>query len=274
MATHSKEYWWMIDYSEDEDVFQSRYLKFEQLLKDSRYPAVLTGAGVSTLSGIPDFRGTGGVYTQQFNHLDVEEIIEINFFHRHPEIFYQWAADVWYKLEDYEPNIVHKALAEMEACGKLHEVFTQNIDLLHQKAGSREVYELHGSPMHNYCTRCHAHYSYEQVSPTAREGKVPYCSCGGVIKPDIVFYGEGLDSHTWQKADEVFGRRCDLCIVLGSSLNVSPVNQLPYLAYRHGCPLIIVNAQETPLNGFARHVFRDLRQFSQALLTTLGKERK
>ncbi|MDD2231551.1 MAG: NAD-dependent deacetylase [Sphaerochaetaceae bacterium] len=255
----------MIDYSEDPSAFEPKFKRFENALSKARYIAVLTGAGVSTLSGIPDFRGTGGIYTKQYNHLDVESLLNIDFFHQHPEIFYKWAADVWFKLENYKPNIVHETVARMEKMGVIHEVFTQNIDMLHQRAGSKEVYEVHGSPMHNYCTRCNKHYSYEQIAPTASKGEVPYCSCGGVIKPDIVFYGEMLNPHTLQKAEEIFGRRCDMCIVLGSSLNVSPVNQLPYMAISHGSALAIVNAQDTPLDGYATFRFRDLKQTCTAL---------
>lgn len=274
MATHSKESLKMLDYSEAPEVFNPKFELFEQRLSKSRYIAVLTGAGVSTMSGIPDFRGTGGIYTSKYEHMDVEKILNIDFFNTHPEIFYKWAADVWFKLENYKPNIVHETVARMGRLGVIHEVFTQNIDLLHQAAGFKEIYEVHGSPMHNYCTSCHKHYSYEQIAPIASQGKVPYCSCHGVIKPDIVFYGEMLNPHTLQKAEEIFGRRCDMCMVLGSSLNVSPVNQLPYMAVQQGSTLVIVNAQETPLDDYATFRFNDLNQTCQALNKYLDKKEK
>lgn len=256
----------MIDYSEAESRFSEKFKLLSGFMDESRRIAVLTGAGVSTLSGIPDFRGTGGIYTKQYHQMNVEDILSIDFFHLHPEIFYKWAADVWFKLERHQPNIVHHTVARMERMKLIQEVFTQNIDLLHQRAGSKEVYEVHGSPMHNHCTRCRKHFSYEQVAPVASRGEVPHCdSCNGVIKPDIVFYGEALNHHMLMKAEETFGRSCDLCIVLGSSLNVSPVNQLPYMAVSHGSRLVIVNAQETPLDGYAAIRFRDLKQTCQAI---------
>lgn len=254
------------DYSEREDIFEPKFEKFASLLESSRRIGVLTGAGVSTMSGIPDFRGSGGLYTKEYERLPVERILDIDFFHSHPEIFYRWAADVWFKLENYEPNIVHKTLARMERLGIVKEVFTQNIDLLHRRAGSKNVYEVHGSPEHNYCVKCHKHFSYEEIAPIASKGEVPYCTrCGGVVKPDIVFYGEALDSSVLMRAEEVFGRLCDLCVVLGSSLNVGPINQLPYLAVAHGAALVIVNAQGTPMDGYATLRFRDLRQTCEAL---------
>lgn len=260
----------MIDYSEDLSVFNPKIEQLVSLIKNARKIAILTGAGVSTLSGIPDFRGNGGIYTKEFNQLSVEQILSIDFFYAHPEIFYKWASNVWYQLENYEPNVVHKLLAVMEQKGYVKEIFTQNIDMLHQKAGNKEVYEVHGSPMHNYCTNCHRHYSYEQVAPKASKGEVPLCeTCKSVIKPEIVLYGEALHAYTLKKAEEVFSRQCDLCIVLGSSLLVGPVNQLPYMASMHNSKLVIVNAQETPLDGYADLIFKDLKQVSEALLKAL-----
>lgn len=260
-----------IDYSEQQQLFSEKFGRFTQMLQSKSRIAVLTGAGVSTLSSIPDFRGTGGVYTKKYGNLSVEDILHIDFFHEHPEIFYQWAGEVWFRLEQYEPNVVHRMVAMMEHKGLIDGVFTQNIDMLHQRAGSANVWEVHGSPMHNHCTVCGREYSYRDIVATASQGKVPRCECGGVIKPDIILYGESLDQKLLARAEEVFGYKCDLCIVLGSSLNVSPVNLLPRMAVSHGSSLVIVNAQDTSLDGYCDVRFRDLKQFSEAVIEYLGK---
>ena len=136
----------MSEYREGEGLFKAKFDSFTRILESSGKVAVFTGAGVSTLSGIPDFRGKHGVYTSPWKGLPVEEILSIDYFYREPGIFYAWAEEVWYHLEDYEPNICHKALAKMEQKGLLNTgLFTQNIDFMHQRAGSRLVYELHGS---------------------------------------------------------------------------------------------------------------------------------
>ena len=262
----------MNDYKEDENVFNTKFEKFIDLLKNSKRLGVLTGAGVSTLSNIPDFRGNGGIYTKKFGDLDVEQILDIDFFYKNPKIFYQWASNVWYKLEQYKPNIVHKMLALLEEKGIVEDIFTQNIDFLHQRAGSKKVFEVHGSSLHNYCTVCHKHFTYEQVSPIASKGEVPYCdSCGGVIKPDIVFYGESLNADILSRAEEVFSHQCDLCLVLGSSLNVGPINQMPVLALNNRAKLVIVNAQTTHLDKYSQIVFKDLFQFSSAMIEHFEK---
>lgn len=228
--------------------------------------AVFTGAGVSTLSGIPDFKGKHGVYNSPWLGYSVEEILSINFFRRNPEIFYKWAMDIWFNLESYEPNIVHNTLAKMEESGLLKlGVFTQNIDFLHQRAGSKNVFELHGSNRHLYCTTCNAFYTYEEIAPIVKGGKVPRCtSCDGIIKPDIVFYGESLNA-TVLKAAEVAFSSADLVLVLGSSLTVYPAASFPLLAKSHGGKLVIVNAQKTQYDNLAYLCFSDLEQTFTAL---------
>ena len=193
----------MSGYREDEGLFRAKFDSFTALLSSCRKVAVFTGAGVSTLSGIPDFRGAHGVYNSPWNGLSVEEILSIDYFYSHPEIFYAWAEEVWYHLEDYKPNICHDALAKMEGKGLLTSgLFTQNIDFMHQRAGSRLVYELHGSAKSAYCTNCNAYYTYDQIAPVVRRGEVPRCTtCGSLIKPDIVFYGEALSSSVLKQAE-------------------------------------------------------------------------
>ncbi len=229
-----------------------------ELVRKSKHITAFTGAGVSTLSGIRDFRGVNGVYTKRWHGLQVEEILSIDCFEEHPEYFYEWAREFVYCLERYEPSIVHKVLAKMEAAGKLVSLTTQNIDLLHTKAGSKRVYEIHGSPATHHCRKCHAETTYAQISPIVLSGKVPHCEkCGGVIKPDIVFYGEGLDNDLMECAYDDMAKS-DLLLVLGSSLTVQPAASLPYATLRGGGNMVIVNSQPTPLDSEAYMNFTDL----------------
>jgi len=264
------------EFNEEESVFQPKIEKLKQLILQSRRLCVFTGAGVSTLSGIPDFRGAHGVYTDPWHGMDVEDILNISFFFKRPDIFYQWAKDVWYRLEDYQPSIVHTTLAKMEAKGYLQSLYTQNIDMLHKRAGSKHLYEVHGSAEHHHCTKCGKHYSYGQIAPIVLQDKVPYCDvCHNVIKPDIVFYGENLDNYILSRAYEEFCHT-DLCLVLGSSLTVQPAASFPYYATSHGAPLVIVNAQSTSQDSMADLRFTDLEQVFNSLnhwIDTI-KERK
>ncbi len=232
--------------------------KFITLIKNSKYMTVFTGAGVSTLSHIPDFRGPHGVYTDPWNGMDVEEIISLTFFRKNPEIFYKWAKDVWYHLEDYQPSIVHKCLALLEKEGYLKALYTQNIDMLHQRAGSKNVFDVHGSPLVHHCTKCHASYTYEQIAPIVRSDQVPHCpKCNGVIKPDIIFYEESLNQDVLNHAWHDFSKT-DLCVVLGSSLVVQPAASFPVIAKRSGADLVIVNNQPTDLDPYCTVHFDDL----------------
>ncbi|AEC01714.1 Sir2 family NAD-dependent protein deacetylase [Parasphaerochaeta coccoides] len=238
--------------------YSSDIQKLEELIASSHRMVIFTGAGVSTMSGIPDFRGTHGAYSDAWHGMDVEDILSIDFFKRSPEIFYAWARDVWYRLDEYEPTIVHRVVAELEAKGYIKDVWTQNIDMLHQKAGSRVVHEIHGSPARHHCIQCNAFRSYDEVVPEVLAGKVPLCKrCGGVVKPDIIFYGENLDAQQLMMAREEFFH-VDLCVVMGSSLVVQPAASFPLLSCRGGGKLVIVNAQPTPLDAYAFLRFPDL----------------
>lgn len=251
-------------YAEDIRVFDDKLEKLKKLISKSRRMTVFTGAGVSTLSGIPDFRGKHGVYTDPWMGLDVETIISLTFFRRSPDIFYRWAEDVWYRLDEYDPNIVHTTLALMQKKGMLESIFTQNIDMLHQKAGSKNVYEVHGSPRFHHCTKCGKQFTYGEIAPIVHRLEVPRCpSCGGVIKPDIVFYEESLDGNVLESAYRAFSAT-DLCLVLGSSLLVQPAASFPQIALHSGAQIVIVNAHETPLDRYSL-VFRDLKQTFSAL---------
>ena len=256
----------MGEYRENEKVFEEKFERLWSLLMTSAKIQVFTGAGVSTLSGIPDFRGKHGVYNSPWQGLPVETILSLDYFYEHPDVFYQWTEEVWYRLENYQPNIVHKTLALMEERGLLKDgVFTQNIDFLHQRAGSRKVYELHGSARHSLCTECNAFFDYEKIAPIVRRGEVPRCpSCGGLIKPDIVLYGECLPSSVLRKAEIAFSQ-AELTLILGSSLTVYPAASLPRLTSYYGGKVVIVNADPTDQDGSAELIFRDLDQTFTAI---------
>lgn len=201
------------------------------------------GAGVSTESGIPDFRSVDGLYHQKFEY-PPETIISHSFYEKNPAYFFRFYREKMLPL-GFEPNITHKKLAELEQKGKLRAVVTQNIDGLHQKAGSRTVYELHGSVLRNYCTRCRKFYPAEYVK---NADGVPLCTCGGIVKPDVVLYEEGLDEQTLQNAVMAI-RAADLLIVGGTSLTVYPAAGL--LQYYRGSRLVLINRDETPYDSYA-----------------------
>ncbi|MDD3942373.1 MAG: Sir2 family NAD-dependent protein deacetylase [Sphaerochaetaceae bacterium] len=231
-----------------------------EMLRQSRHTVAFTGAGVSTLSGIRDFRGTGGFYTSSYHGMQVEELLSIELFQRDPSLFYAWAREFVYVLDRFSPSVVHTVLAGLESRGMLRTLYTQNIDMLHRKAGSVNVHEVHGSPLHHHCTSCHAVHPYEQVVPAVLAKKVPRCTaCGGVVKPDIVFYGEQLDARLLDRAYREMAE-ADLTLVLGSSLTVQPAASLPMATYYHGGKLVIINAQPTPLDKFAKLRLEDLKE--------------
>ena len=207
------------------------------------------GAGVSTESGIPDFRSTDGLYHQKFEY-PPETILSHTFFYQHTEYFYRFYREKMLPLEA-EPNAAHRALAALERAGKLRAIVTQNIDGLHQKAGSKNVYELHGSIWRNYCTKCGKSYSAEFIQDS---GGVPHCACGGLIKPDVVLYEEGLDEKTIKGAVRAIAE-ADVLIVGGTSLTVYPAAGL--IRYYGGNRLVLINRDETPYDGYANLIFRE-----------------
>lgn len=209
------------------------------------------GAGVSTGSGIPDFRGSGGLYTSDFDVQRPEEILTGRYMYRHPEDFFEY-----YKTHmvypDAEPNAAHRALAALEREGKLTAVITQNIDGLHQAAGSQNVIELHGSVRRNYCTECGREYplSYVMDAPGA-----PRCRhCGAVVRPDVVLYGESLDNNAWARAEDAI-LAADVLIVGGTSLTVQPAASL--VGEFSGDHLIIINRTPTPYDCYAEMLIRE-----------------
>ena len=215
----------------------------KQWLSESENIVFFGGAGVSTESKIPDFRSTDGLYNQQYAY-PPETILSHTFYMRRTEEFYRFYRNKML-FPDAEPNRAHKALAKLEQEGRLRAVITQNIDGLHQKAGSREVLELHGSVLRNYCTKCGKFYGLEAVLES--EG-VPRCTCGGVIKPDVVLYEEGLDQHTLQKA-VYYISNADVLIIGGTSLTVYPAAGL--IDYYGGKKLVLINKSVTPMDSRA-----------------------
>jgi NAD-dependent deacetylase len=236
-----------------------------RLLESSRHCVAFTGAGVSTLSGIRDFRGKNGLYKTQ----NADRMFDIDVFRQDPSVYYSMARDFIYGLDEKEPSVVHRALALLESRGILKALITQNIDLLHQKAGSSRVIEVHGSPSMHRCVRCGEAVPFARVAPVARSGEVPRCaSCGGALKPDIVFFGEALPERAIAEA-VAESRKADLMLVLGSSLVVYPAASLPELTADSGGDLVIVNDQPTHLDGRARLRFTDLGATFDALMAAL-----
>lgn len=217
--------------------------RFVEMVKESDNIVFFGGAGVSTESGIPDFRSVDGLYHQHYKY-PPETILSHTFYRQKPEEFYEFYRDKLI-VEGVEPNIAHKKLAELEAAGKCKAVVTQNIDGLHQAAGSKVVYELHGSTLRNYCENCGKFYGIDYIKNT--EG-VPKCECGGPIKPDVVLYEEGLDNATIQGAVAAIAA-ADMLIIGGTSLAVYPAAGL--IDYYRGNKLVLVNKTATPQDAKA-----------------------
>ena len=225
-----------------------------QILQQSRHAAALTGAGISVPSGIPDFRSPeSGVW----ENVDPIQVASIHAFQQDPAPFYQWIHPLARIILDAQPNPAHLALADLERRGPLRSVITQNIDLLHNKAGSQNVYEVHGHMRQATCMRCCAVYSMETILPDfVATGNIPFCSvCGGALKPNVVLFGEALPAKIMRDAQRE-ALACDAMIVAGSSLAVSPVNELPLLAKQTGARLIFVNYGETHLDYLADVIIR------------------
>ena len=228
---------------------EEKIKQFKQLVEESNNIVFFGGAGVSTESGIPDFRSKDGLYNQQYDY-PPETILSHTFFINKTDEFYRFYKAKMNCLK-YEPNITHIKLAELENKGKLKAVITQNIDGLHQKAGSKTVYELHGSVLRNCCMSCNKFYSAEYVFNS--EG-IPKCSCGGIIKPDVVLYQEGLDDNTITQS--IFAiQNADLLIVAGTSLTVWPASGL--INYFKGRNLVLINRDATPYDNKADLVIND-----------------
>ena len=220
-----------------------KILEFKNLVENSKAIVFFGGAGVSTESGIPDFRSKDGLYNQKYDY-PPEEILSRSFFMAKTDEFYKFYRDKLNSLK-YEPNVTHYKLAELEQRGKIKAVVTQNIDGLHQKAGSKVVHELHGSVLRNYCMRCKKFYGAADVFNT--EG-VPHCKCGGIIKPDVVLYEEPLDDKVVRAAIKAISE-ADLLIIGGTSLSVYPASS--YIHYYNGDKKVLINKSATPFDNRA-----------------------
>lgn len=217
--------------------------KLQQMVNESHRIVFFGGAGVSTESGIPDFRSVDGLYHQKYKY-PPEVMLSHSFYKSHTAEFFDFYRNKMLYLEA-EPNPAHKKLAELEQAGRLSAVVTQNIDGSHQKAGSKKVYELHGSVHRNYCQRCHKLYDAEFIRQSTG---IPLCDCGGVIKPDVVLYEEGLDQDTLYGAVEAI-RNADMLIIGETSLAVYPAAGLVH--YYSGNRLVLINKTTTPMDANA-----------------------
>ena len=223
--------------------------QLQNVIDNSKRIVFFGGAGVSTESGIPDFRSVDGLYNQKYDY-PPEQILSHTFFMHNTEEFYRFYRDKMLCL-DKKPNKAHLKLAELEKAGKLTAVVTQNIDGLHQAAGSKKVYELHGSVLRNYCMKCGKFYPAEYIK---NSNGVPKCECGGVIKPDVVLYEEGLDDSTVSGALSAI-QTADTLIIAGTSLTVYPA--AGFISYFRGDNIVLINRDETPFDSKANLVFHE-----------------
>ena len=227
-------------------------MTLKEIIQKSYNIVFFGGAGVSTESGIPDFRSETGIYnTIKRYKRSPEEILSHSFFMAHPDIFYDFYKSTMLYL-DAKPNAAHQALAKLESMGKLKAIVTQNIDGLHQLAGSKHVYELHGTVHRNYCMRCHEFYDVNYI---LQSDGIPRCEkCGGIVKPDVVLYEEGLDDMTIRASLNAI-QKADVLIIGGTSLNVYPA--AGFIQYYSGDKLILINKSETPYDRKANVLIHD-----------------
>ena len=236
-----------------------------RLLSEARNTVVLTGAGSSTPSGIPDFRSSGsGLWTR---YLPME-VASLSAFVHHPQRFYEWPRPLASHMLNAEPNPAHLALARLEQQGHIQTLITQNIDGLHQRAGSKNVLEVHGTLSTMTCIGCYRQYPTDDfIDAFLQEGVIPYCpECGKILKPDVVLFEEQLPATTWVKARQA-SETCDLMIVAGSSLAVMPVAGLPQKALEHGAEILVINKTDTYIDESAAAVLRgDVAEIIPALV--------
>ncbi|MGC8973659.1 MAG: NAD-dependent protein deacetylase [Thermoproteus sp.] len=222
-----------------------KIFQIADLLNRSNCAVALTGAGVSTASGIPDFRGPQGIWRS----VDPSKF-EISYFYQNPDEVWRLFISIFVPKGDVVPNAAHRALAQLESMGRLCAVITQNVDGLHQAAGSVRVVELHGSVKYAVCTKCGMKYTLSEVLSTY-DGSAPRCRvCGGVLKPDVVFFGEPLPQEAFNEA-VLLSELADVFMVIGSSLAVAPANRLPLIAKRHGAKIVIINSGPTEMDEIA-----------------------
>jgi len=223
-----------------------------RIVRGAQRIVALTGAGISRPSGIPDFRSETGLWKLD----DPMEIASLRCFQSNPHRFYNWFRPLLKTISMAQPNPAHLALAELERRGQLMAVITQNIDGLHQRAGSREVFELHGHMRSATCLECDRQAPAAALLARVGRGEVPRCSCGGVYKPDVVLFDEMLPRGAYWLAQRAI-EQCDVLLITGTALEVAPVCEMPLLARRHGAQLIIVNQSETYIDTYADVVLHE-----------------
>jgi len=226
-----------------------------KLLQAANYVVALTGAGISTPSGIPDFRSSSNGLWHKYNPMQVASLTA---FRTKPEQFYEWFRPLANLILEAQPNPAHLALTRLQELGILKTIITQNIDGLHHKAGSSSIFEIHGTLNSLTCAECYQqHSAANYIQPYVQDGVLPRCeNCGGLLKPDVILFEEQLPREVWRKSEQEI-RKSDLMLVIGSSLEVNPVAQLPYKVVAQGGKLIIVNQQKTYMNSRADVVFRN-----------------
>ena len=229
---------------------EEKISKLNSMISECNSIVFFGGAGVSTESGIPDFRSKDGLYNMKYDY-PPEEILSHTFFIKNTSEFYRFYKDKMNSLK-YEPNITHYKLTELEKRGKLKAIVTQNIDVLHQTAGSNNVLELHGSVLRNFCTRCNKFYTGEFIFNS--KANIPKCECGAIIKPDVVLYEEGLDDDIYNTSLKAISQ-CDMLIIGGTSLTVYPASYL--INYFRGKYLVLINKSSTSMDYKADLVIND-----------------
>ncbi len=245
-------------------------MEFVERLKAHRgKTTILTGAGVSTPSGIPDFRSPNGIYSKY----DPERLFDLEMFMKDPSYFYSFAIENIFTMKNAEPNIVHILIAHFEEKGLIKGVITQNIDMLHEKAGSKNVAEVHGNIKSGHCIKCGKRYSLEDIEKRAKNSpdKVARCDCNSPIKPDIVFFKEMLPETEIKKAYDML-EDSTLIVTMGTSLSVYPAASFPKVVLRNGGELVILNATPTSLDSFALEIEREpLEEFAKKVLLDIRK---
>jgi len=244
--------------------------KAAQCFSESHYAIALTGAGISTPSGIPDFRSSHDGLWEKYNPM---EVASLTAFRLRPEKFYQWFRPLTRTIIEAEPNPAHLALADLEKHGILKEIITQNIDGLHQKAGAKVVHEVHGTLRSLTCVSCYSKFDAESlVEAFINQGEIPHCTeCGSILKPDAILFEEQLPFQTWQAVEKAV-KQCDLMLVAGSSLEVVPVARLPYEAITRGAKLIVVNNQKTYIDERAEVVInQDVAEVLPAIVELINE---
>lgn len=237
---------------------------FLKELKTSDRAVALTGAGVSTASGIPDFRSPGGLYSRVSQRTFQQE-----FFYSEPEKYYEIASEHIHPLNKKPANVTHKMLAELENQGLIEAVITQNIDGLHQKAGSENVIEFHGNIKDFTCTGCRKKFEKDEIDRKLKQSKLPRCECGAIIRPNIVFFGDPIPVDALNSARNL-ASSCDLLLAMGSSLTVQPAGSLPMIAIQSGAKLFIVNRDSTLYDSESTYTFNiSLEDFSTCVLNRI-----